>query len=148
MLRLLLLPFALLVNGCWGLYADQAGTFDWYKAYVGHVQSASFHSSKPRLFVSTQQGVVGALNLRDGSIQWRQLVKEGPLKSLLEAKKAFLTLSPGMLRAWDHWRGAVLWERPLTQDAAYQPSMAIVPGSPSSVAVMAGRQIQVCMKLV
>eukprot|EP00983_Pelagomonas_calceolata_P099204 1158433-Pelagomonas_calceolata.AAC.7 len=157
---MMLLPLLLLLPySCLGLYADQAGTFDWYKAYVGHVRSASFHGIKPRVFVGTEQGVVGALNLRDGSIQWRSMLgqapQEGLLATLLESKRAFLTLSMGMLRAWDHQRGGMLWEEPLQVSStegsaaagggmpAYQPSMTLLAGSPAAVAVMAGNQIRV-----
>lgn len=123
------------------LFEDQAGTFDWYRAFMGHVRSAAFHPSKPRLYLSTEQGVVGSLSLRDGSIAWRQRLQDVPHAALLEGK-AFLTLGGSMLRAWDHQRGSLLWEKQLSSQ--HRPSMALLPGAgPARVAVVAGGQIQV-----
>lgn len=137
LLGLLLAPLTL------ALYEDQASTFDWWKPFVGPVNSAAFHKHKPRLYVGTQEGVVGALNLRDGSIAWRRKLA-GPAQTLLlDSPAVLVSLAGGLLQAWDHTEGTLKWEADLGQAAAQQASMVLVPGEPAKVAVLGGGQIQV-----
>lgn len=155
----IILLACLSITSCLALYEDQQGTYDWYRAFMGHISSASFHSLKPRLFVGSQQsGIVGALNLRDGSILWRNQLPQqqgghahahAPLDTLLEHKKAFLSLSAHSLRAWDHTRGALMWEQPLqAKTSRHLPSMSLLPGAQAaSVVVLADGQLQVRLSM-
>jgi hypothetical protein len=106
-----------LVAPCYALFEDQAGTYDWYKAYVGHVVGGAFHRTRPRVYLGTAQGVAGSLNLRDGSIAWRQKLDEtsGVQSTLLldgsgKEEQLFFTLTDGHLRAWDPSDGYLKWQ--------------------------------------
>lgn len=127
------------------LYQDQAGTYDWYKSYIGHVQGGAFQKNKPRVFVTTEQGTVSSLNLRDGSIAWRHKLEDGevPNASLfLDSQGLFVTLSGSMLRAWEHADGSLAWQVPVGATAE-KPALTYVSGPNPVVAVVAGGQIQV-----
>lgn len=137
----------LLVSGASALFEDQAGTFDWYKSYVGHVLQAEFHRTKPRLFVGTEPGVVGALNLKDGSIAWRhKLGADGQslvATRVLDSQALVLTLTSGcMLQAWEMVEGTLRWEVAASKCDS-KPSLAIGSGNSPSVLLLAGGQIQV-----
>jgi hypothetical protein len=76
--------FALTFVGVRALYADQAGKWDWCvfssvaflldrfplrrQQFVGAVDNALFDASGAKVFVSTNDGVVAALNTRTGDI--------------------------------------------------------------------------------
>eukprot|EP00959_Pyramimonas_sp_CCMP1952_P159696 3340308-Pyramimonas_sp.AAC.2 len=90
-----------------GLHEDQAGTWDWYKQFVGEVRSAVFStgSSKKRAFVITEENVVAALNLRGGDIAWRHVFPEDDkVEHLLDipSSRQILTLSAAgrNVRSW------------------------------------------------
>ena len=60
-----------------GIYEEQAGQYDWHNSQIGKVTNAKFaFRSKSRAFVSTEAGVVAALDLRDGSVLWRQVLEQ------------------------------------------------------------------------
>ncbi len=103
------------LGGAAALYEDQAGTYDWYQQHVGLVSNAVFHPSKPRICVTTEQDVVGCLNLRDGSIAWRKLLSGGSVRvgsvSTL-SPHAIITTAGGFLRYFD-LEGNLKWQRAL-----------------------------------
>ena len=101
------------------LFEDQSGTFDWYKQQVGPITSAAFHKNKPRLYVGTQQGVVGSLHLRDGGIEWRRhlgMDEQLDATAIVDRPGLLLSLSQQatVLRAWDQNEGALRWESRLS----------------------------------
>lgn len=131
------------------LFEDQAGTFDWYKPYIGHVTSAAFHRTKPRLYVSSQQGVAGVLNLRDGSIGFRHMLDPGAgaQSLLLDTPAVFVTLTAsGALHAWDPVDGVLKWAAQLGDASSSSPSvsLAALPVKAGYIAALAGGQLQVC----
>ncbi len=132
--------------GALGMYEDQAGTFDWYKPYVGHVVSAHLHKSKPRLYVGTEQGVVGALNLRDGSIAFRTKLDGGPASTaLLEAPGVLVSLVGSELQAWEHSDGGLRWSVSLPAAPLSTPDRApaLASGNDGAVAVLTASQLLV-----
>lgn len=95
------------------MFEDQAGAFDWYKQQVGLVERAAFHSVKPRVCVSTQQSVVGCLNLRDGSPVWRKLADTAASAfTSIDYHNVVVTVSGGVVRAFD-FEGFLKWEQRL-----------------------------------
>ncbi|KAG2448475.1 hypothetical protein HYH02_006367 [Chlamydomonas schloesseri] len=115
-----LIILAVFALGAAARFEDQAGAYDWYKQHIGIVSSAQFHPSKPRVCVTTEQSVVGCLNLRDGSVAWRkQLQSAGAAPSVVYvgSAAALLTASGDYLRAFD-LEGGLKWQRKLPVQAA------------------------------
>ena len=66
------------VQGCAGLYEDQAGQRDWAVKNVGGVLHARQQLPKGRLVaVGTDAGVVAAVNVRSGTLAWRRVMPDG-----------------------------------------------------------------------
>lgn len=94
------------------IYEDQAGTFDWYKQFVGRPQSVLFVPGKERVFLSTQQNLLASLHTRGGgAVAWRRHYPQ-PQDSLdsvllLQSPALALAASNGgkTLRAWDAMDG-------------------------------------------
>lgn len=110
----------------YGMFEDQAGSFDWYKQQIGLVERAAFHSVKPRVCVSTQQSAIGCLNLRDGSPAWRKLI-DSPAAAFVsvEYHSMAVTVAGGVVRAFD-FEGYLKWEQRLsTQASPDTPAIAV-----------------------
>ena len=79
------------------IFEEQAGQYDWHRTQIGKVTSAKFaFRSRSRVYVTTDAGVVAALDLRDGSVIWRQVLEEDePIEQLVLLPKpaAIATLS-------------------------------------------------------
>ncbi len=61
-----------------GLFADEAGLFDWTRTNVGPVALAAFAGKgKSGAVVATQAGVLASLGLKDGAVAWRHVLVEG-----------------------------------------------------------------------
>jgi hypothetical protein len=126
-----LLALAVFALGAAARFEDQAGAYDWYKQHIGIVSSAQFHPSKPRVCVTTEQSVVGCLNLRDGSIAWRKLLQAAggtPSVAYLESATALVTASGDYLRVFD-LEGGLKWQRKLPAQSA--TVVAEMPGKES-----------------
>ncbi|KAK7866597.1 hypothetical protein R5R35_010431 [Gryllus longicercus] len=106
------------LNLSYGLYEDQIGKFDWRQMYVGHVKFAEFDtvSSVKKVFVSTEENVVAALNLKSGNIIWRQVLEkkeQGTIHFMNITSEAVITVSgtnPVNVRGWDLNGGFLLWD--------------------------------------
>ena len=60
---------------CSGLITQQQlGAVDWHRQFVGRVTHAVFApANRPRVYITSEAGAVAALNLRNGSLLWRQV---------------------------------------------------------------------------
>lgn len=59
------------------IFEEQAGEYDWHRQQIGRITIAQFAArSRSRAFVATEAAVVAALDLRDGSVIWRQVLEE------------------------------------------------------------------------
>ena len=107
----------LLVNMCFALYEDQVGLFDWRQQYIGNSKDLYFeqstHNSK-RVFTTTEENVLAALNARTGQIMWRKVFEreDGVISSLLHSSNSLVTISAQgkTVRSWDPNKGHLLWE--------------------------------------
>lgn len=115
-----------LLAGVQGFYEDQMGQSDWQLKNIGVPAWVTYYSK--RLFVSTESGVLAALNARTGSIEWRHLLAKrrnaeassGSAVELVAFNKRHLaTLSPQgkHVRAWQAADGALVWDA-VTFDSA------------------------------
>ena len=130
----------------WAIFEDQAGSFDWYRSYVGPITDAQL-GSKPRVFIASSQNVVGSLNLRDGSIAWRKLL-DGAVDgiALVEEASLVLSLSDGKLRAFDQAEGGLRWEQqlPCASSSSCEPAFSVGTFHDSAqVAVATAQGLQV-----
>ncbi|XP_014285151.1 ER membrane protein complex subunit 1 isoform X2 [Halyomorpha halys] len=110
--------FSILICGSLALYEDQVGKFDWKKSYVGRVKYSHINSNgrdSSKLFVATENGVVAALNLHDGSIKWRRVLElaEYGVIHAFSVGSEVVTLSgsgPYLLRGWNLNSGILSYE--------------------------------------
>jgi hypothetical protein len=111
---------ALLITCCVGpaaaIYEDQAGTFDWYKQFIGRPQTVFFTPGKERVFLTTQQNLLTSLQTKAGSVAWRrQYTEQDSLDNvlILQSPALLLAASNGgkTLRAWEAMEGAFRWVR-------------------------------------
>jgi hypothetical protein len=92
------------------IYEDQAGTFDWYKQFVGRPQSVLFSPGKERVFLSTQQNLLASLQTKTGTVSWRRrYTDQDSLDGVLVLQSPSLALAASnggkTLRAWDAMEG-------------------------------------------
>ncbi|XP_049871147.1 ER membrane protein complex subunit 1 [Pectinophora gossypiella] len=115
--------FFSLINLSLCLYEDQIGKFDWRQTYVGRIKLAQFDTSSTakRLIVATEENVLAALNLKTGSLVWRQVLETasaGNIQMLyLTPSDQAVTVSgvnPYLVRGWDVATGVLAWEWSLT----------------------------------
>ena len=68
-----LLALAMLAPASALITEQQLGAVDWHRQYLGRVTDAVFApANRPRVYVATEAAAIVALNLRNGSIVWRQ----------------------------------------------------------------------------
>lgn len=110
----LLASLALSVNA---IYEDQVDDLDWNQKFVGKVKYSKlkFDGTIPKnYFVGSELNVISSINLKDGSIVWRQVLDEdGELTGFELCGNKLFSLSSKhgtKLRAWDIKFGGVLWE--------------------------------------
>lgn len=145
---LLVVLVACILSPVSSLFADQSGEVDWYQQHLGLVQHASFHPTKPRACLTTQQHTVGCVNLRDGSIAWRKRFGDGDsFDALLQLEKPahLVTASyAGSVKAFDAAEGFLVWERQLATKAAVVLSSVTAEDSPDThVIIVAPGTLQV-----
>ncbi|XP_060519442.1 ER membrane protein complex subunit 1 [Cylas formicarius] len=115
------------------LYEDQVGKFDWKRSFVGKVKYVSFEAKK--IIVATEENVLASLNLKNGNIQWRQLL-EDPKEcqiELLHVTRDVITVSgtknAWLVRYWDLNTGTLLNEWSINVDKIVSSSFAMVNDS-------------------
>lgn len=87
----------------------QLGEADWISQHVGKVARAEFAAGgRPRVYAATESNVVACLNLRDGSIVWRQVGHQCPAITTFIACIAVLATY-----SHDSWLLVFSWERVL-----------------------------------
>ena len=119
------LLFLIIRSPAFAVYIDEAYHTDYHHALLGVPQrhTTFFHrpsaNSKGSLLYSlSEQGVLGAINPKDGSIVWRQLLTDaestGAHKGLLQAGVGGDTIFSsinGIIQAWDAADGRLVWEQ-------------------------------------
>lgn len=138
---------------------EQANQHSWYQQHIGKPIKVLFaFKGRDRCFLSTVANVVASVDLRDGSIVWRQTFLESDSIddiALIPKPAAVSSVSDHgrTLRAWHAGDGALLWETVLSSRVssnADQPedvALKVLPdvngdGS-SDIALLANRRLQV-----
>ncbi|CAN0073703.1 unnamed protein product, partial [Heterosigma akashiwo] len=110
-----LITSLLLASLCWfeslALYPDQVGMYDWHLENIGVIQNVVFQSKDA--FVSTEEGVVAALNVRTGDLKWRKVLEpEDKIDGIALCKNHVVTLSKSgaYVRMWHAGEGTLLWD--------------------------------------
>lgn len=157
----LLLLLSFILSSASAIYEDQAGTFDWYKQYIGQPNTVQFIPGRERVYVATSQNLLASLQTKAGSVAWRRrYTDQDPLGKILALQKPAIVLAVSKggkyLRAWDVVDGGFRWEVLVYESqaaAAAQSSCDIAAvdlgGSRGqAVAVAAGDKLKVCMCLL
>uniref|UniRef100_A0A1I7ZIA1 ER membrane protein complex subunit 1 n=1 Tax=Steinernema glaseri TaxID=37863 RepID=A0A1I7ZIA1_9BILA len=105
-----------------GLFADQAGKFDWSRKLIGCSKQVLFDKSSSgkadQLLVLSEEGVVGSVSANTGSIKWRHFQESGSefLSDLITVQRFVVTAAQEgkVLRAWDRFNGLMKWQVPLS----------------------------------
>jgi outer membrane protein assembly factor BamB len=113
------------------IFEEQADQYSWLQQHIGKPQKFLFaFKGRDRCFLSTEANAIASLDLRDGTIVWRQTLL--PTESidelaLLPKPAAVVSLSDQgqSLRAWHASDGTFLWETVLSKSA----SSGKLPGS-------------------
>ncbi|KAJ2885844.1 hypothetical protein IWW38_005283, partial [Coemansia aciculifera] len=99
-----------------GLFPDEAGRIDWYRAQVGVPKSIVPHTREDgstSILTITSRNVLASLNPDNGEVAWRQLFDPTePINSLKVRGSLALTHSgtnATHVRVWDVQTGAFAW---------------------------------------
>ncbi|KAJ1734870.1 hypothetical protein LPJ61_000849 [Coemansia biformis] len=109
------LSAALLLGGlAFGLFPDEAGRIDWYRAQIGVPDRllAHAHNGTTGIYATTEQGVLAAVDADSGELRWRQLLGEH-IGALQLRGGRVLTQSganESRVRVWDAHSGSLQWE--------------------------------------
>ena len=141
------------------IYKEQAEQHSWYQQHIGKVEHALYaFKGRDRVFVTTEKSVIASLDLRDGSIIWRQvLLPDERIDGIALTPKPAAVVSlmrKGLtLRAWHAGDGTLIWESTLGSTADSGSAMETpgqllvlpdVTGDGSTdIAVLGGRKMQV-----
>ncbi|TNN16586.1 ER membrane protein complex subunit 1 isoform 1 [Schistosoma japonicum] len=111
------LLFAFFVINANAIYEDQVNVLDWLQKFTGKIKFSKlkFDGATPKnYYVGSNLNVISSINLKDGSIVWRQVLEEGGLLTSFElcGNRLFSISSKQgtKLRAWDAKFGGILWE--------------------------------------
>ena len=119
----LAVSFLLLLTPTAAMFEDQADNIDWHRQNLGRAAHALFHSENTQrlAIIATESSVLAALDLRSGSVAWRQVLPVGESVTSLQTNgKVLLSLSTtpagAFVRLWS-MRGAMLWDALLPPSA-------------------------------
>ncbi|CAI5730027.1 unnamed protein product [Hyaloperonospora brassicae] len=128
----LLVVAALSFTAAYGLYADQAGEFDWSTKLVGRVHAVAFSSGtavardphltdapKRDVYVASDEATraLARLDLETGEIQWRRVFPEGDAIDDIQWTTfgiVSVSRSGRNVRLWDSDSGVLLWDEVTT----------------------------------
>lgn len=121
-MRILLFAIGCLLQQTLAVFADEAWSIDYHYALLGEPQQQTtfFHQPFPGskaslLYTLSKKGVLGAVNPRDGSIVWRQLLEHDLSRStasFLRASQDEDTVLSGIntqVAAWSAAEGRLAW---------------------------------------
>eukprot|EP00882_Tetradesmus_deserticola_P017815 GHRQ01019108.1.p2 GENE.GHRQ01019108.1~~GHRQ01019108.1.p2 ORF type:complete len:198 (+),score=34.15 GHRQ01019108.1:599-1192(+) len=145
----------LLLGPAWAIFEDQAGTFDWYKQFVGRPRSVAFLPGKERVFVATQQSLLASLHTKTGSVAWRRkYTEQDPLEKTVALQKPALLIAASKggkyVRAWEALEGGFKWEALMFEGTSAVPGAScdiatvdLGQGAGAAVAVVASDVLRV-----
>ncbi|KAJ2784150.1 hypothetical protein H4R18_001277 [Coemansia javaensis] len=110
-----LAALAVAAQAALGLFPDEAGRIDWYRAQIGvpHALAGHTHNGTAALYAATERGVVAALDADSGSVRWRHVLDGEAIGALRVGGGRVLAQSAGggeaRVRVWDAHSGALQW---------------------------------------
>eukprot|EP01025_Chloroclados_australasicus_P033716 TRINITY_DN3443_c0_g1_i1.p1 TRINITY_DN3443_c0_g1~~TRINITY_DN3443_c0_g1_i1.p1 ORF type:complete len:993 (-),score=131.33 TRINITY_DN3443_c0_g1_i1:162-3140(-) len=110
------------------MYEEQLGSFDWHKQYVGLVNNCEFNNKAIRAYVSTKQGALSSIYLKDGSITWRKIIQSDQVTDQQLSQGSILRISESsqrgliahvddgceQVRVWDAQNGDLIFNQQLS----------------------------------
>lgn len=120
-MRLQLSLTACLISSVRAVFPDEAYEIDYHHALLGFPQQHTtfFHqpysnSRASLLYTLSEDGVIGAVNPKDGSLVWRQFLPLGSNSSdaILKTGESqdVVSAADGTIRAWGGADGKLIWE--------------------------------------
>ncbi|KAJ2745874.1 hypothetical protein GGI20_001820 [Coemansia sp. BCRC 34301] len=99
-----------------GLFPDEAGRIDWYRAQIGVPKSIVPHTQEDgstSIFAITDRNVLASLNPDNGQVAWRQLFGHAEHINALKVRGSLALTHSGAnethVRVWDAQTGALAW---------------------------------------
>ncbi|KAJ2726118.1 hypothetical protein GGI07_000757 [Coemansia sp. Benny D115] len=124
------LVLATLTSPAHGLFPDEAGRIDWYRAQIGAptnivpVYNFTNEASAPSLLAITDRNILASLSADSGEIAWRQVFEDHEhIKALRVHSNQALTLSGNnatSVHVWEVDSGALAWAFSRGPDAGYR----------------------------
>lgn len=97
------------------LFEDQVGTYDWRQQHVGRPRFSHIDYASKKLFVGSDQNLLGSLNIKSGKIAWRKIFESnenGKIDHVLWGTKEILVVtgSGQRIQSFNYVNGFVNWE--------------------------------------
>lgn len=135
-------PFLILLLGVVrALFEDQVDKIDWFTQHIGKVTNSIFHSTGPHrlALVATELGVVAGVDLRQGTISWRQVLQQD--EAIIDLQlygKALISVgkipSGFFVRSWTT-QGSLMWDAFIDSDGESSVAAPVVVATGSAVVV-------------
>ncbi|KAF1822327.1 DUF1620-domain-containing protein [Dissoconium aciculare CBS 342.82] len=145
MLNTLCLLIALLSSPIWAIFADEAWHTDYHFALLGlpQVGTTFFHqpnaaSKASLIYTLSEQGVVGAVNPRDGSLVWRQVLQSQAFNANVSFLRAgqdqdiVVSGHDNQVIAWSAGDGRLVWDTTLAGHLVDLEILELVDGDGSA----------------
>lgn len=105
--------FATLVPLGWALFEDEIGQYEWQVSHVGQPVALAYSAdAADRVLVASASGVVASVLLKDGTMQWRRVASQDPMKVLRARGKGIVSATErGLVQGWKSISGDLAWQR-------------------------------------
>lgn len=149
----LTLAVALLLKSTTAIFADEAWNVDYHYALLGEPQNDAtfFHQPNPTskaslIYTLSEQGVLGAVNPKDGNVVWRQRLEKGSSNTCLRAGEGESNVVSGIggqVAAWSAADGRQTWAKDIDGQVVDLEVLelnngASAPGAKDTVVISSG----------
>lgn len=115
--------FLVSINNTSALYEDQVGKIDWKKSFIGRTKFS--YLDNKRAIVATEENAIASIYLKNGQIQWRQLMENPEQQQIqfMQVENSDIYTVSGdekcwFVRNWDAGSGTLLSEWTLHTEKA------------------------------
>jgi len=129
---LLVLTFTLQLLHSYALFEDQIGKFDWKKEFIGKVNNVQFDnlvSVSSYAYFSSEQNVLGCIEMKQGEIFKRKVISEqdGKIKSLLYSQDGLIVITEkGIARIWHPKLSDLQWESDYSESISHNSDFTVL----------------------
>jgi len=125
------------------LYEDEVGQYEWHARHIGQSTALGYSPDAPdRVLVASAAGVVSSVALKDGSVQWRRIASEEPIRFLRARGKLVVSATEGGLtQGWKASSGDLTWQRS-SSDGRVVALFLAGPASKQSAVVVHSSEVE------